>query len=300
MYDTTFIHLTVTFAIITGTGAGLLSVLTWNAFRRSPFGKVIFVLTFTMAAFTVYHALLIVLPSEPLIVELFEAAVYTGVAGFVVMMLHTQRHMNARTAAGGLGMVGGVGLVPVDPFTAYELVMGLLSSAGLLYLLYVEQFVGGYRRFVVITTLGVLIYSGVGPLFELFAPGLVHAVHGFSASLVILGLYSPVRNDLRTDDWAAVLLKDPSLLRSSADWMVPMDERILELLHVHDLVLTPAVIARNLGYSREAVNRRLATLADRGLVERVEKGKYCSTSLGDAYLLGRLDAGGLGGEPVAE
>lgn len=295
MHEPAFVHLTVTLAVITGTGAGLLSVLTWKAFRRSPFGKVVFVLTVTMAVFTVYHALLMVLPSEPLVVRLFESAIYTGVAGFVAMMLYTHYRLDGHAAASGMGALGVGALVTFDPVTGYNLVMGLLASVGLLYLLYVERFAGGYRRFVVVTTAGVLIYSGAGPFFELFAPSFVHFVHSLSATLVILGLYDPVHNDLRTDDWAVVLLEDPRRIRQSGEWMRPMDEQILELFHSHDLILTPAVIACNLDYSREAVNRRLAALTDHRLVERVAKGKYRRTALGEHYLQGQLDA-----EPLRE
>lgn len=57
------------------------------------------------------------------------------------------------------------------------------------------------------------------------------------------------------------------------DWTTDMDVEILNVLSPM-LVLTPAVIADNIGRSREAVSRRLNSLEAGGLVEKVERGKY--------------------------
>jgi DNA-binding IclR family transcriptional regulator len=66
-----------------------------------------------------------------------------------------------------------------------------------------------------------------------------------------------------------------------------MDDRVLELFHTSDLVLTPAIIAYNIDYSRGEVNRRLAELETHGFVEKVERGKYRLTEQGEQYLQGR-------------
>ncbi|SFR97853.1 hypothetical protein SAMN05216559_1927 [Halomicrobium zhouii] len=179
-------------------------------------------------------------------------------------------------------------MAPLTAFQAYNLVIGLVVGAELVYLLRAESAVTGYRRFMLVTVFGVVTFVVAGPVAEVLAPSLVHWVHGVGALLVVLGLYSPVRNDLRTEGWARVLLCDPSQIRSPADWMRPMDDAILELFHSSELVLTPAVVALNIDRSREAVNRRLTALADRDLVERVERGKYRLTPLGEQYLRGRL------------
>jgi DNA-binding Lrp family transcriptional regulator len=57
------------------------------------------------------------------------------------------------------------------------------------------------------------------------------------------------------------------------DWTTEMDREILEMLTI-DWELTPAVIADNIGRSREAVSRRLNTLDAGGLVEKTGRGKY--------------------------
>lgn len=176
----------------------------------------------------------------------------------------------------------------VDLFQFYNLAMGLVATGGLLYILRLHRIEGRYHRFVFVTTAGILVFVVVAPMVELFARQLVHLVHGVAAVLIIFGLYDPVRNDLRKDQWAELLLQDPTTMRSPSEWMVPMDDRILELFHSSELVLTPAIIAYNTGYSREEVNRRLSELQEHGLVERVDRGKYRITELGEEYLHGRL------------
>lgn len=86
-------------------------------------------------------------------------------------------------------------------------------------------------------------------------------------------------------------------MRRPGDWMqLPTDERILEALS-KDLILSPAVIAKNIGRTREQVNRRLGVLVDVGFVTRVERGYYEITDRGEQYLAGEFDASGV--EPAS-
>nr|WP_238992175.1 winged helix-turn-helix domain-containing protein [Halorubrum terrestre] len=72
------------------------------------------------------------------------------------------------------------------------------------------------------------------------------------------------------------------------------DDRVLELLAESDLILTPAVIAKNLEYTRNWVSRRIGKLEDADLVEPVDSGYYRITDRGRAYLSGEIDADELG------
>ena len=58
--------------------------------------------------------------------------------------------------------------------------------------------------------------------------------------------------------------------------------RILEALASSDTleVLSPAVLAKNLSYSRAHVSRQLGEMSDDGLVEQVENGYYRITEDG--------------------
>ena len=79
-------------------------------------------------------------------------------------------------------------------------------------------------------------------------------------------------------------------MRPRVDWMNQTDDRILELLDESDLILTPAVMARNLDYTRNWVSRRVGKLESAGLVEPVDSGYYRISDRGRAYLTGDLDA----------
>lgn len=175
----------------------------------------------------------------------------------------------------------------VDVFQLYNLLAGSFTAAGFLYLLTHNRSIHSYHRFVHVLFVGILLFAVGDPIADLVAPAWSHAVHTLSAVLVIYGLYNPIHNDLRREEWSNLLLRDPRQVRRPSEWMVPMDDEILELFHSTDLVLTPSIIAYNTGYSREEVNRRLGKMTEHGLMERVERGKYRITTLGTDYLSGR-------------
>ncbi|WP_199268304.1 hypothetical protein [Halorhabdus sp. CUG00001] len=64
------------------------------------------------------------------------------------------------------------------------------------------------------------------------------------------------------------------------DWLTDMDKEILEVLS-SELILTPAIIAENIGRSRKGVSNRLNSLQAGELVEKVDRGKYRITSDGE-------------------
>ena len=170
------------------------------------------------------------------------------------------------------------------PFTAYNLVVGLFTGAGVGYFLSLERTEVGFRRSMVVTAAGLVLFLVGGPVAEVLVPALVHWVHGTAALLVVAGLYDPLEGDLREVAWSELVLDEPARIRQPPEWMLPIDDAILELFHSSDLVLTPSIVAYNIDYSREEVNRRLAELEDRGYVERVERGKYRVTALGTQYI----------------
>ena len=79
-------------------------------------------------------------------------------------------------------------------------------------------------------------------------------------------------------------------MRPRVSWMNQTDDRILEALDESDMLLTPAVLAKNLDYTRTWISNRLQKLLDVGLVENPDKSYYRITELGRAYLAGELDA----------
>lgn len=185
-------------------------------------------------------------------------------------------------------------MIEFPPFAVYNLTVGAVTGIGLLYFLFFRSTAVDYHRYLLLTVSGILLFLVGGPLAELLFPSVVHWVHGVASVLVVIGLYSPVRSDLRQEAWADLLLQDPAQVRQLDAWMLPVDDSILGLFHSKDLVLTPAIIAYNIDYSREEVNRRLVELESRGFVTKAERGKYRITGLGRQYIEGTVPYEGVG------
>ena len=89
-------NLTVAFSLATGSAAGLLSLLTWETLRRSPFGRAVFVLSLVMVLFIAYHVVVLVALTPPPYVLVFKSVLFTGVAIFIWMLVWSQRRMRSR------------------------------------------------------------------------------------------------------------------------------------------------------------------------------------------------------------
>lgn len=80
--------------------------------------------------------------------------------------------------------------------------------------------------------------------------------------------------------------RDQKDVHRHIDWMVPADVAILEYLDSardrrgNPSVQTPNTIALNTGYGNRHASARCGELADRGLIERVDKGQYRLAELG--------------------
>lgn len=93
--------LTVAFSLISGTAAGLLALLTWETLQRSPFGRAVFVLSLVMVVFILYHVLLLVFPSVPLLVKAFKSVMFTGVTVFIWLLIWSQHRFRSHTLVDG-------------------------------------------------------------------------------------------------------------------------------------------------------------------------------------------------------
>ncbi|PSQ31806.1 hypothetical protein BRD16_01670 [Halobacteriales archaeon SW_6_65_46] len=82
-------------------------------------------------------------------------------------------------------------------------------------------------------------------------------------------------------------------MRKSADWMVLLDDRCLELLREdEDGLLSPSEIAEDerITYGSNYVGKRLRKLAENGYVQRFGNGVYQITEQGASYLDEEYDA----------
>lgn len=78
-------------------------------------------------------------------------------------------------------------------------------------------------------------------------------------------------------------------MRKEAEWMVPSDDRILELIREHGN-LTPQAIEDLGGPVAGHAGDRCRQLAKYGLIARISRGLYGITDEGTAYLDEALDA----------
>jgi len=79
------------------------------------------------------------------------------------------------------------------------------------------------------------------------------------------------------------------VVRQRADWMRPVDERILEAMR-DEGNLTPQALDNFGVCSRSHASVRLSAMAKYGLVERIAQGLYRLTDGGRAFLNEELDA----------
>lgn len=96
----------------------------------------------------------------------------------------------------------------------------------------------------------------------------------------------------------ATAMPQPNDMRQPADWMRPMDDRILEALR-EDGNLTPLALSREglvprVDTTRQYISERGYDLLRFGLIARVDKGLFAITDKGRAYLDEELDASTLG------
>jgi len=78
--------------------------------------------------------------------------------------------------------------------------------------------------------------------------------------------------------------------RLPADWMQPVDDRILEYLDAEGVVTPKSLVVEGpYDYHRNTVQRRLRLLSKASLVERVGRGVYRITGEGTEYLAGTRD-----------
>lgn len=93
MANTTIHTLSAIFAIICGTGAGLLALLFWRVLRESPFGTVVELLSGTMSAIIVYHVILFIVDPDALFAEALRSGLYTIVAVFLWLVIATHQRI---------------------------------------------------------------------------------------------------------------------------------------------------------------------------------------------------------------
>ncbi len=71
-------------------------------------------------------------------------------------------------------------------------------------------------------------------------------------------------------------------------WFSPVDYEIFLFLETHDILVSPKILAENIGYDRQYVYKRLRVLTEAELLESND-GIYELTDLGRKFLAGDVD-----------
>lgn len=100
MVDTPLHTLSALFAIIGGTGAGILSIVAWSVLRKSPFGMIIALLSVTMSGIIIYHVVLFVVGADSLFLNTFRSALQTILAIFLWLVIATHHQLQHRASGG--------------------------------------------------------------------------------------------------------------------------------------------------------------------------------------------------------
>lgn len=155
------------------------------------------------------------------------------------------------------------------PIGVYTHVLGAIEASGFSYVLYRYREEFRANPFLILQVLGLLVFVSIEVVLEFLPPTVVHAGHAVAAGTIAVGLSAILMQWNRAGQDMGPF---PRATRPS--FMTKMDDDILSLLDSANVVLTPAVVAYNLGYSRKSVNRHLRKLERHDLVTRVGRGKY--------------------------
>lgn len=99
MTDSLLHALSVPFATVTGTAAGILALLSWEIFRESPFGTVVALVTAIMSVITIYHVVLLAVGSETLLLRMLRSTAHTVIAVFVLLAVRSHRRLQRADAS---------------------------------------------------------------------------------------------------------------------------------------------------------------------------------------------------------
>lgn len=71
---------TVVFAVVTGTAAGILALLSLEILRQSPVGRAMALFSFALVLFIIYHILLLFINQSGALISALTGMTYTAVA----------------------------------------------------------------------------------------------------------------------------------------------------------------------------------------------------------------------------
>lgn len=158
-----------------------------------------------------------------------------------------------------------------------DFVLSGVVLAGIIYLRDVELGGESFRWYsLFLGGSAVLIVAEAGA--REFLAGPTHVVHAVAVILPVAALYDPLDNRIRTEEWLDLMLQSAGTAETE---LSHTERRILEVLASGGVVLTPALVSRNIDGLDGDVSDGLERLADRRLVVSVNRRKFRITPLGE-------------------
>lgn len=89
-------------------------------------------------------------------------------------------------------------------------------------------------------------------------------------------------------DFSYMSLDEADKMVERISWFAKIDYPLLGFVEDHDILISPKVLAANIGYDRSYTGKRLRALRDAGLFEQHNNGLYELSDLGRQFLAGEL------------
>lgn len=85
--------ITVVYALVTGTAAGLLGILSLEILRRSPLGRAMVAFTIALFLFIVYHILILFVSVPEGVMSILPSIMYTALAVGIWLLVLAERQI---------------------------------------------------------------------------------------------------------------------------------------------------------------------------------------------------------------
>jgi hypothetical protein len=86
------------------------------------------------------------------------------------------------------------------PYQVANFLAGIVSLAGIGYMLYTNKFVVHYNRFFRIIAIGLAVFAVTAPLSLVLSHVLIHLINATAAFVIAIGFYTLVRHELDNEE----------------------------------------------------------------------------------------------------
>lgn len=100
MIEIDLFQLTLILALIAGSIALVLSLLSWEILRYSPFGKGVVILSILLSLFIIYHVPLAIIDANRVTVEWIKSILHTGFVLYLLFMVRLSLQTNTDSEQG--------------------------------------------------------------------------------------------------------------------------------------------------------------------------------------------------------